>query len=122
MSVERHFAAERAGDVLCVVPLCDVTGVDQDAVQAGVAELLAMLADVKLRHVVFDFREVEYFGSAMLETMLTFWRHARSRGGRLAVCNLSQAEREVLATVKFDTLWPIGGSREDALRAVSGRA
>ncbi|MEX2186772.1 MAG: STAS domain-containing protein [Pirellulales bacterium] len=122
MSAERHFTAERAGDVLCVVPLCDVTGVNQDAVQAGVAELLAMLAGVEPRHVVFDFREVEYFGSAMLETMLTLWRHVRSRGGRLAVCNLSEAEREVLATVKFNTLWPIGETREEALQAVRGRA
>lgn len=118
VSDERHFTAETLGDVLYVVPLCDVTGIDQDAVQADVAGLLAMLADAAVRHVVVDFREVDYFGSAMLETMLTLWRQARGRGGRLAVCHLSNAARELLATVKFDTLWPIAADRDEALRAV----
>lgn len=120
MPAERFFTAERLDDVLCVVPRCDVAGVDQDAMQADVADLLAMLAGIEPRHVVFDFCEIEYFGSAMLETMLALWRHVRSRGGRLAVCNLSEAERELLATVKFDTLWPIGRARGDAIAAVRG--
>lgn len=121
MPVDRLFAAERFDDVLCVVPRRDVTGVDQDVVQADVADLVAMLADAAPRHVVFDFCEVAYFGSAMLETMLALWRHVRSRGGRLAVCNLSEAERELLSTVKFDTLWPIGETREEAITAVRGK-
>jgi anti-anti-sigma factor len=122
LPAERRFTAERLDDVLCVVPQIDVTGVDQEAVQADVAALLAMLADVEPRHVVFDFHALPYFGSAMLEAMLALWRHVRSRGGRLAVCNLSDAEREVLATVKFDTLWPIGKTRDDAVAAVRGRS
>lgn len=121
MSDLRFFTVETAEDVLVVAPLGDVADADNEAVQANVTELLAMLAAPGLRHVVFDFRSVPYFGSAMLETMLTLWRDVRSRGGRLAVCNLSEAERELIATVKFDTLWPIGATREDALAAVRGR-
>jgi len=118
---QRFFACERADDVLVVSPLEDVGAADQDAVQADVAQLLSMLADADARHVVFDFYSVSYFGSAMLEAILAVWREVRSRGGRLAVCNLSDTERELLATVKFDSIWPIGATREEAMALVQRR-
>jgi anti-anti-sigma factor len=121
VSGQRFFTCEQIDDVLVITPLTDIGGVDQDAVQANVAQLIATLTAVEIQHAVFDFQSVTYFGSEMLETMLTVWREVRGRGGRLAVCNLSDAERELLATVRFDSLWPIAATRNEAMSAVRGR-
>jgi anti-anti-sigma factor len=118
VSSQRLFYCERVGDVLVVTPLTDIGGVESEVIQADVAEIVVALAQIEPPHIVFDFKSVAYFGSAMLEAMLTVWREARGRGGRLAVCNLSEAERELLATVRFDSLWPIGATRDDALALV----
>jgi anti-anti-sigma factor len=118
VSVLRHFTAERESDVLCVALLRDVTGVDHEEVQADVAELLRQLASSGVRHAVVDFSAVAYFGSSTLEAILALWRDARSRGGRLAAYGLSDAAQQVLKTVRFDTLWPICTSRNEALAAV----
>jgi len=46
------------------------------------------------------------------------WQQISERGGMMAICNVSEMEREVLHVTRFDTLWPVCGSREDALEKV----
>jgi hypothetical protein len=52
--------------------------------------------------------------------MAALWKRVRGGGGKMAVCNVSETGREILQVTKFDTLWPIGPSRQEALKAVSG--
>lgn len=114
----RRFTAERVGDVLSVTALTDVNGSDPDTLLGDVSELTARLGEPGVMHAVMDFHRVPYFGSGMLEIVLALWRNVRSRGGRLAVCNLSDAAQSVVRTVKFDTLWPICATHDDAVAAV----
>jgi hypothetical protein len=36
----------------------------------------------------------------------------------MAFCNLSPQEKEILRLTKLDSLWPICGSREEAMQTV----
>ena len=54
----------------------------------------------------------------MLGAMHTIWKRVSTCQGKMAVCNVSEVEREVLQISKFDMLWPIFNSREEALEEV----
>jgi hypothetical protein len=42
------------------------------------------------------------------------------RGGRIAFCNVSPHEREILAVTGLNGLWPVYPSRAEAVAAVAG--
>ena len=75
-------------------------------------------ADVK--HVVVDLGQIPYFGSTVLEWMVQMWKRVKEKGGKLAACNASPIGREVLTTARFDQLWGVFDSRDEALKWLSG--
>jgi anti-anti-sigma regulatory factor len=70
----KHFALERADDVLVVVlgQYFDSLG-DSESLEER-AILLEEIRDPALRAVVFDFAKVEYFDSPVLEILCQVWR------------------------------------------------
>jgi hypothetical protein len=46
------------------------------------------------------------------------WRRVCERGGRMAFCNVSDHEREIMRVTRLDGLWPICPSRQEAIKAV----
>ena len=79
--------------------------------------VLAVQRDVK--HVIVDLGQIPYFGSTVLEWMVQMWKRAKAKGGKLATCQASPIGREVLAAARFDLLWGIFGTREEALAWLS---
>jgi stage II sporulation protein AA (anti-sigma F factor antagonist) len=71
-----------------------------------------------IKNVVVDLCRTDYCGSTALGLIVRLWRRVRQNGGRMALCNLSEHEREIFAIAKLDSLWPICLSREDALQAI----
>jgi anti-anti-sigma regulatory factor len=71
----KHFALERADDVLVVVlgQYFDSLG-DSESLEER-AILLEEIRDPALRAVVFDFVKVEYFDSPVLEILCQVWRN-----------------------------------------------
>jgi anti-anti-sigma factor len=109
---------DRAGDSLVVAPLftfASFTEADMVAEWRAVQEQLD-LPDVK--NVIVDLGEIPYFGSTVLEWMVQMWKRAKAKGGNLATCNCSQIGKEVLHAARFDTLWGIFGSRDEALASL----
>ena len=72
----------------------------------------------EVKHVIVDLGEIPYFGSTVLEWMVQMWKQAKAKGGSLATCNCSQIGREVLHAARFDTLWGIFDTRDDALKSI----
>ncbi len=60
----------------------------------------------------------DYYGSTALGFFLKLWKRIRSVDGKMAFCNVSPYEQEVLRLTRLDTLWPICGTREDALQCL----
>jgi anti-anti-sigma regulatory factor len=65
---------------------------------------------------------MDYGGSTALGFFVRLSLAVRDRGGRMAFCNVSEHEREILETTNLDWLCPLCVSRQDALRAVRGEA
>ena len=83
------------------------------------AGLLDRIEDTGVQHAVVDLEQSAYFGTSMLQAMAAIWKRVRARGGKMAVCNVSDTGREILRVTRFDTLWPICSSQQEALEAVS---
>ncbi|NQT15763.1 MAG: STAS domain-containing protein [Planctomycetes bacterium] len=103
---------------LIVAPRGDVGMASDEDVHAELPELLSQLQETDVKHVVFDLKKASYFGSVLLGAMSALWGRVRSRGGKLAVCNVSETGLEILQAARFDTVWLICSSREEAIEAV----
>lgn len=118
MSTPKIFEATNSGATLIIMPLDSVGSLSGEHVNFELDALIKRLDQPGLKHVIFDFQKVAYFGSSMLGAMHAVWKHVSASEGKMALCNLSDVEREVLEVSKFDTLWPVCASRDEALTAV----
>lgn len=71
------------------------------------------------QNVVMDFKNTDYFGSTALGLFVQLWTRVCRRGGRLAFCNLSERERQILNITQLDSLWPLCENLESAIKAVN---
>jgi anti-anti-sigma factor len=83
-----------------------------------IGNLRCVLGDATIKNVIVDFAMTDFFGSSALGMLLSVRKEVHVRGGRMALCNLSEHEVEILGVTKLDHLWPICTSRTEALRAV----
>ena len=60
-----------------------------------------------LKEVVFDFRKVDYIGSAGIGKLLLLYKDLASNGGGIRVENLSASVLELFRELKLDTLFTI---------------
>jgi len=98
---------------------------DKGASQFADAELLNELRDIikqidkaTINAIVVDIGQLSYFGSIILESLRKLWQQVRTNDGKMVLCNVSEVSREILHISKFDTLWPICESVEEALAQV----
>ena len=114
------FDVERDGEVVVLIPRGDLRESDYMDIESGARGLLDLVSAPEVKGVVLDFHRTDYYGSTALGFFLRLWKRVSSRGGRMAFCNLSVNEGEILAVTRLDTLWPVFPSREEALKAVRG--
>jgi anti-anti-sigma factor len=117
MAGEGLFDVEQDGDVLVVVPTADLRESAYDALDAGAKDVFDRLAAGGIAGVVLDFYRTDFFGSTALGLFVRLWKRISERGGRMAFCNLSDHEKEILAVTRLDSLWPICRTRQEALNA-----
>ena len=85
---------------------------------AATVEIARFLSKRDTRNVVIDLQNTEYFGSSALGFLVRLWKSVISRGGRMAVCHLSDVEREILTMMRLDSLWTLCETVEEAVRSV----
>jgi len=118
MNAPRYFRLDVEGDILVVVAERTIVNLAEDEIRTECDSLLVELQNREARHAVIDLAALDYFGSIMLELMVVVWRQVTAAGGTFVVCNVSDVGREILQTAKFDSIWQITTSREEALAAV----
>ena len=114
------FEIEKEGDTIIVVPAVDLRELDYQRIEAGAKAILELLNGTGIKNVVVDFGKTDYYGSSALSFFLKLWKTARGRNGRMAFCNVSDHEKEILQVTSLDRLWPVCPSRNEALAAVRG--
>jgi anti-anti-sigma factor len=115
----RYFRLERGSDVLVVVlgqSLDSLCGAD---VLEERTALIDEIGDPDILAVVFDFADVQYFDSLLLDTLCQAWQRLRERGSKMALCNLSQVGQEIVRRSRLDSLWHFHPSRPSALEALA---
>lgn len=113
------FEIEVQDQTLIVTPQYDMGELDQERINAGMKSVFDRLADAGLTNLVLDFHKTSYYGSTALGFFVRLWKTIITRKGRMAFCNLSEHEREILTITKLDNLWSICKTRSDALRTVT---
>jgi anti-anti-sigma factor len=120
MTANKYFRADRVGDVLVVTFLQSAGSASAGEIGAEFKQMRSALDEPQTVGVVVDFTDAPYFGSAVIEILLRFWSPLSKRQGKMALCNVSSPGRQVLKVCKFDLLWEIFASRDQAVQAVSG--
>ena len=95
-----------------------IGALEADAIREEWADVLSRLDSDEAKHIVIDLEALGYFGSIVLELVVVLWKRLSARGGRLAFCNVSTVGLEILQAAKFDKIWPIASSRQEAIEAV----
>lgn len=118
MSDGRILLTENDGRVFVILPTGEVGGFVSEQVSLEVDTVLAELDEVAAKEVLVDFGEVTFFGSSLLAAIQRVWKHVTRVGGRLVLCDVPEVGREVLRVSRFEELWPVYHSRDDAKNAL----
>jgi len=117
-NVDGTFDIEQEHDTIIVVPAVDLQELDYQRIEEGARIVLDLLNSTDIKNVVLDFHKTDYYGSTALSFFVKLWKKVRVRNGRMAFCNVSEHEKEILHITKLDHLWPICPSRIEAIKAV----
>jgi anti-anti-sigma factor len=116
------FSREARGTTLILNPLIHLGSLHEPEIAHETAELLELVNGNKGEptNLVIDLAHGEYLGTAMLGAIVKLWKRVSQRGGRLALCSVSENVQQVLRVTKLYTVWPIYPSRDQALTAIGG--
>lgn len=116
MSAGKVFRVSNADDAMIVELVGVVSSLADDSITRELDTVREKLRSGGFKGVVIDLGQVAYFGSSMLEAIRAVWNDVSARSGRLILCNASEVGREILQVAKFDHLWPLVVTRDDALK------
>jgi anti-sigma B factor antagonist len=114
----RMFDTLFEGTTLVIAPTGPVSNLAVQDMLSEVGPLQALVESDECHTVLVDMGKVTFFGSVLLGVLNSLSKHIRQRQGRFVLCGLSQVGGEVIHATRFDTLWPIYPSREEALKAL----
>ncbi len=114
----QFFRCQQEGTVQVVQVLRPVGSLAEQDVMQELDQIIEATAGAPTCKIVVDFGQTPYFGSSMLEALRIIWTKIEDREGRMVLCNLSPVGTEIIQIAKFDHLWPIAATREEALRVV----
>jgi anti-anti-sigma factor len=116
MNPNRVFRVSTVDGVMVVELIGVVSSLADASITRELDTVREKLRTEKFNSVVVDLGQVAYFGSSMLEAIRVLWNELTPRNGRLVLCNASDIGKEILQVAKFDHLWPLVETREDALQ------
>ena len=116
------FSREARGNTLVLNPIIHLGSLHEPEIAHETQELLDFInrSDPIPTNLVIDLALGEYLGTAMLGAVVKLWKRVSQRGGRLALCNVSDNVTEVLRVTKLHAIWPIYGTRDQAVAAIGG--
>lgn len=76
-------------DILVVMPVRDFMSLRDSDLRDAYNETYRLLMDGSVRHLIFDFEQMDYFGSTFVGIMIRLARKTRQSGGEAVLCNVS---------------------------------
>jgi anti-anti-sigma factor len=119
-SVPGFFEVALEGETVVVTPPRSLREFDFQEIEAGAKEVMAFLSRTRARNVIVDLCRVDYSGSTALGFFARLWEEVKRRRGRMAFCNVSDHEKEILRITRLAAMGPTCASRQEAMAAVRG--
>jgi len=119
VSESKYVRVEHQPEALVVSPLFTFAAFTEPDIAGEWIAVKEQLEAPAVKNVLVDLGQIPYFGSTVLEWMVQMWKRVKEKGGKLATCNASPIGREVLTTARFDKLWGVFESRDQALQWLS---
>jgi anti-anti-sigma factor len=113
------FEVEVSGETLIITPQKDLSELAYESIETSGKTILDRFVKEQLKNVIVDLHKTDYYGSSALGFFLKLWKRVRQQNGHMALCNISEHEKEILRVMKLHHLWPICSSRQDALRRMT---
>ena len=114
MSETKFFSIEEFDGGTYVSPLESVRSFSDEMVRGEWEQVLSMLDEANVNKIAIDLGQLSFFGSTMLEWIVLVGKHVHSADGHIVLCNGEPQTIEVLKIARFDTLFDIVDTREDA--------
>ena len=105
---------ETSGDVT----ILEIKGRIDSTTAPDLGEKLTASLTTPQRRLVLDLRQLEYISSAGFRILLLAARRAEEAGSRFVLCSVTGKVRQLFDLGGFLDLFPISGSREEAMTAV----
>ena len=116
MTEAKFVRGEQQGNVVVITPLfTSYSTLSEPGLDSEWTAVEQQLDSPATKHVVIDLGEIPYFGSTVLEWMSLIWKRIKVKGGKLAIARPSAIGREVLDAARFQRLWSIFGTRDEAI-------
>lgn len=115
-----HFYTER--ECLWVAPRAKMTYFAEPGPDVDWKALQVEIARWNPPHVIVDLRQMSHLGSTVLEWLVVIWKRVREKGGTLVLFKPTPVGREVLHLSRFDTIWPIVDSVDEAVASALGKS
>lgn len=112
------FSTEVREKTLIVTPLENLSELEFDRIESAADGVFQELDAGKVKNVVLDFRNTDFYGSTALGFFVKLWKRVLAGGGKMAFCNVSAHEHEVLTLTHLDRSWPVCSTLPDALAIV----
>jgi anti-sigma B factor antagonist len=93
------------------------SGLSEEHIQVLAQQLLDLVNEPGEKKLLLNFRNVEYMSSAVLGMLVTLNKKIQAAGGKLVLCNIDPAIREVFEITKLDKLFVIRGEEQEGLQA-----
>ena len=111
-----HFISSGTIDDIMVLELQDsVSNMPDHTILSDLEEIRRQRREIGCTKLIFDLGKAQYFGSTLLELIRVVWNDLTALNGKLILCNPSPFGREVLEIAKFHQIWPLLGTRAEAL-------
>jgi anti-anti-sigma factor len=105
-------------DALGDVTILEVKGRIDSTTAPVLGEKLSSSLITPQRRLVLDLRQLEYISSAGFRVLLLAARRAEQAGARFVLCSVTGKVRQLFDVGGFLDLFPISGSREEAITAL----
>jgi anti-sigma B factor antagonist len=114
-----QFQSRHFGSIAVATP---AGRLDHSAADAFEHALLPLAQDATSTGLIVDFGKVDYISSVGLRVLMLAAKAARARNARIAAVALQPIVAEIFAISRFDSVFEMFGSLEDALAAMSPEA
>lgn len=115
MTLAHYFRVSAVDDILLLELRDGISSLADHSILNELSEIRQQRREIGFVKLVIDLAQAPFFGSSLLELIRVVWNDISAEGGELVLCNPSPVGREVLEVAKFNQIWPLLDTLDEAL-------